>query len=126
MAADPNRSQLPVDADRLARRLEGYANCFMNPCAEACIAKSFAAQIRAGETQIDLSQAYASGDPVKAAVRHVKAIHNIDVLVQEAMKLGYSIHSGQAFAVGEQIHRIDLYRDIDQHIPSTDACRVGL
>jgi hypothetical protein len=53
----------------LADRLTGYASVFRQPCAEACIATNFAAQIRAGNEHIDLSQRYETSDPVKAAVR---------------------------------------------------------
>lgn len=102
----------------LADRLTGYANVFEQPCAEACIATNFAAQIRAGNEHIDLTQRYETTDPVKAAVRHARALRNIEVLVQEAAQFGLSVDPGHAVAVTIESNRLAL-----QHEPENRLLR---
>jgi pyridoxine 5'-phosphate synthase PdxJ len=107
----------------LADRLAGYASVFEQPCAEACIAANFAAQIRAGNEQIDLTQRYETTDPVKAAVRHARALRNIEVLVQEATQLGLSVNPGHAVAVTIESNRLALQHEPENRLPTPEPAR---
>lgn len=110
----------------LADRLTGYASVFEQPCAEACIATSFAAQIRAGNEHIDLSQRYETTDPVKAAVRHARALRNIEVLVQEAAQLGLSVDPGHAVAVTINTNRLALQHEPENRLPTPEPARFSV
>jgi hypothetical protein len=110
----------------LADRLTGYASVFEQPCAEACIATNFAAQIRAGNEYIDLSQRYETSDPVKAAVRHARALRNIEVLVQEAAQLGLSVDPGHAVAVTTNTNRLALQHEPENRLPTPEPARFSL
>ena len=107
----------------LADRLTGYASVFQQPCAEACIATSFAAQVRAGNKLIDLSQRYETTDPVKAAVRHARALRNIEVLVHEAAQLGLSVNPGHAVAVTINTNRLALQHEPENRLPTPEPAR---
>lgn len=110
----------------LADRLTGYASVFEQPCAEACIATNFAAQIRAGNEHIDLSQRYETGDPVRAAVRHARALRNIEILVQEAAQLGLSVDPGHAIAVTINTNRLALQREPENRLPTPEPARFSI
>jgi len=110
----------------LADRLTGYASVFEQPCAEACIATNFAAQIRAGNEHIDLSQRYETTDPVKAAVRHARALRNIEVLVQEAAQLGLSVDPGDAVAVTVNTNRLALQHEPENRLPTPEPARFSV
>jgi len=110
----------------LADRLTGYASVFEQPCAEACIAANFAAQIRAGNEQIDLTQRYETTDPVKAAVRHARALRNIEVLVQEATQLGLSVNPGHAIAVTIESNRLALQHEPENRLPTPEPARFSM
>jgi hypothetical protein len=110
----------------LADRLTGYASVFEQPCAEACIATNFAAQIRAGNEHIDLTQRYETSDPVKAAVRHARALRNIEVLVQEAAQLGLSVDPGHAVAVTFESNRLALQHEPENRLPTPEPARFTL
>jgi hypothetical protein len=110
----------------LADRLTGYASVFEQPCAEACIATNFAAQVRAGNEHIDLSQRYETSDPVKAAVRHARALRNIEVLVQEAAQLGLSVDPGHAVAVTINTNRLALQHEPENRLPTPEPARFSV
>jgi hypothetical protein len=110
----------------LADRLTGYASVFEQPCAEGCIATNFAAQIRAGNEHIDLSQRYETTDPVKAAVRHARALRNIEVLVQEAAQLGLSVDPGHAVAVTVNTNRRALQHEPENQLPTPEPARFSV
>jgi hypothetical protein len=110
----------------LADRLTGYASVFEQPCAEACIATNFATQIRAGNEHIDLSQRYETTDPVKAAVRHARALRNIEVLVQEAAQLGLSVDPGHAVAVTINTNRLALQHEPENRLPTPEPARFSV
>ena len=110
----------------LADRLTGYANVFEQPCAEACIATNFAAQIRAGNEHIDLTQRYETTDPVKAAVRHARALRNMEVLVQEAVQLGHSVDPGHAIAVTINTNRLALQHEPENRLPTPEPARFSI
>ncbi len=110
----------------LADRLTGYASVFEQPCAEACIATNFAAQIRAGNEHIDLSQRYETSDPVKAAIRHARALRNIEVLVQEAAQLGLSVDPGHAVAVTVNTNRLALQHEPENRLPTPEPARFSV
>jgi hypothetical protein len=110
----------------LANRLTGYASVFEQPCAEACIAANFAAQIRAGNEHIDLTQRYETSDPVKAAVRHARALRNIEVLVQAAAHLGLSVDPGHAVAVTIASNRLALQHEPENRLPTPEPARFSM
>lgn len=110
----------------LADRLTGYAGVFEQPCAEACIATNFAAQIRAGNEHIDLTQQYETTDPVKAAVRHARAVRNIQVLVEEAAALGLSVDAGHAIAVTTHANRLAPQHELDTRLPTPEPSRFSI
>jgi hypothetical protein len=110
----------------LADRLTGYASVFEQPCAEACIASNFAAQNRAGNEHIDLTQRYETTDPVKAAVRHARALRNIEVLVQEATQLGLSVNPGHAIAVTIESNRLALQHEPENRLPTPEPARFSM
>ena len=110
----------------LADRLTGYASVFEQPCAEACIATNFAAQIRAGNEHIDLTQRYETTDPVKAAVRHARALRNMQVLVEEAAQLGLSVDPGHAIAVTINTNRLALQHEPENRLPTPEPARFGI
>lgn len=110
----------------LADRLSGYASVFEQPCAEACIATNFAAQIRAGNEYIDLTQQYETTDPVKAAVRHARALRNIEVLAQEAAQLGLSVDPGHAIAVTINTNRTALQHEPENRLPTPEPARFSI
>jgi hypothetical protein len=110
----------------LADRLTGYASVFEQPCAEACIATNFAAQIRAGNEYIDLTQRYETTDPVKAAVRHARALRNMEILVQEAAQLGLSIDPGHAIAVTINTNRLALQHEPENRLPTPEPARFSI
>ncbi|HTU48410.1 MAG TPA: hypothetical protein VMF91_25340 [Bryobacteraceae bacterium] len=110
----------------LADRLTGYASVFEQPCAEACIATNFAAQIRAGNEYIDLTQRYETTDPVKAAVRHARALRNMEILVQEAAQLGLSVDPGHAIAVTINTNRLALQHEPENRLPTPEPARFSI
>ena len=110
----------------LADRLTGYASVFEQPCAEACIAANFAAQIRAGNEDIDLTQRYETTDPVKAAVRHARALRNVEVLVQEAAQLGLFVSPGHAIAVTIESNRLALQYEPENRMPTPEPARFSM
>ena len=110
----------------LADRLTGYASVFEQPCAEACIATNFAAQIRAGNEHIDFTQRYETADPVKAAVRHARALRNMQVLVEEAAQLGLSVDAGHAIAVTINTNRLALQHEPENRLPTPEPARFSL
>lgn len=125
---DREIQKLTIDQQKLALadRLTGYASVFEKPCAEACIATNFAAQIRAGKDAIDLTQQYETTDPVKAAVRHARAVRNIQVLIEQATTLGLSVHSGHAIAVTTNANRLSVQHEIESRLPTPEPARFSL
>ena len=110
----------------LADRLTGYASVFEQPCAEACIATNFAAQIRAGNEHIDLTQRYETTDPVKAGVRHARALRNMQVLVEEAAQVGLSVDPGHAIAVTINTNRLALQHEPENRLPTPEPARFSV
>jgi hypothetical protein len=69
--------------------------------AEAAIATNFLQQLTNGSKTIDLSQRYATDDPMLAQERHEKALENLRPLIREASRLdGYTVQRGTAIANG--------------------------
>ncbi|HEX3682129.1 MAG TPA: hypothetical protein VHU83_06255 [Bryobacteraceae bacterium] len=127
---DDNFTRGPTESERrrmvLADRLTGYASVFEQPCAEACVATNFAAQIRAGNEHIDLTQRYETTDPLKAAVRHARALRNIEVLVQEAAQLGLTVNPGHAIAVTINTNRLAVQHEPENRLPTPEPARFSI
>jgi hypothetical protein len=69
--------------------------------AETAIALNLANQLEAGAKTIDLSQRYATDDPVAAQARHQKALENLAPVLREAEKQTDRLQHGQALAHGK-------------------------
>lgn len=97
----------------VVEKLTAYANeqnglSYVN--AEAEMARSFAAQLSAGKSSIDLSGHYLTHDPEAAAGRHAKALGNLESIIRDARNAGFTVNEGEAKLAAHKLAEAEPFR----------------